>query len=689
MTLKTSLFNKGIYKSTVRRYLWGAVLYFIILFMSTVLPILLTVEADDTYRYMGENNLSLLYDNGTYLFLPITIAMGVATVVGLLVYRFIHSKKASVFTHSLPVNRTSVYTSTLAGAFTLMFVPVILNGLIFLVMALTSYSKIISVSSCFVWIGLNLLCLFMMFACTTFVAMLTGNTFATVALNVLFHALVPVVVVCFGFVAEQFLYGYVTDNAVMNSVAEGNFVAWIYANVTHLCYGYNDVEFEFVRMYIYLGISALLYVLGWVLYKKRNLETAEDVAGFKILNPIFKYLITFVGVIATFTVFGSFISHNPVTFWIIVAIIGVVIYFACEMILKKTLKVWGSYKGLIGFAVVFALMICVFAFTSFFGYETYVPDADEVESVAVYSYYYDDIPTLNDPEIIDYAIKLHSEFAGNRALLKPEFDGNYVGLHIEYKLKNGDEVPRRYRISESRLGEILNDLYKYESYKAVFEEPLAIDVNDIEFIEYDSEQIYGDFMVELHKCVVDDIKNMSHTDIYSVDPKSSAEEFTYHYWAEGYDGNRQMHTRVYYLSPHFEKTKEWLANNLYKLYYNYADQIYEDSSFCLVKLERFEEMSKTYGKLGFVFESLSWSRDGLIKGDVCKEITEFNLKNENIILVEGEDAEIIYDYIQISDHNLSSNGVWYIYGEIAPDDFRIIDTITSDEFADFKQYVCR
>jgi len=143
------------------------------------------------------------------------------------------------------------------------------------------------------------------------------------------------------------------------------------------------------------------------------------------------------------------------------------------------------------------------------------------------------------------------------------------------------------------------------------------------------------------------------------------------------------------LSPHFEKTKEWLANNLYKLYYNYADQIYEDSSFCLVKLERFEEMSKTYGKLGFVFESLSWSRDGLIKGDVCKEITEFNLKNENIILVEGEDAEIIYDYIQISDHNLSSNGVWYIYGEIAPDDFRIIDTITSDEFADFKQYVCR
>ena len=32
MTLKTSLFNKGIYKSTLRRYAWGSILYFILLF---------------------------------------------------------------------------------------------------------------------------------------------------------------------------------------------------------------------------------------------------------------------------------------------------------------------------------------------------------------------------------------------------------------------------------------------------------------------------------------------------------------------------------------------------------------------------------------------------------------------------------------------------------------------------------
>ncbi|MEE1042640.1 MAG: hypothetical protein UH854_01615, partial [Clostridia bacterium] len=395
---------------------------------------------------------------------------GVATVVGLLVYRFIHSKKASVFTHSLPVNRTSVYTSTLAGAFTLMFVPVILNGLIFVIMALTSYSKIITVSSCFVWIGLNLLCLFMMFACTTFVAMLTGNTFATVALNILFHAVVPVVVVCFDFVAEQFLYGYATDNAIMNSVIENNFVVWIYKVINNMVYWYDKTFFDFTKMYIFLGISVLLYVLAWVFYKKRNLETAEDVAGFKILNPIFKYLVTFVGAIASFAVFGSFISNKSVAFWIIIAIAGAVIYFAAEMILKKTLKVWKAYKGFVCFAAVFAFMICVFAFTSFFGYETYVPDADEVESVAVYDYYNGkEEPFTDDKDVIEYVEKLHNEFISSENVytIYPEINGGeyHTRINIKYKLKNGKEITRVYWSSNREKYDIMNNLYAFDEHK--------------------------------------------------------------------------------------------------------------------------------------------------------------------------------------------------------------------------------
>lgn len=564
MTLKTSLFNKGIYKSTVRRYLWGSVLYFLLLFMFTVLPTILAIEPDNRNYFMGvEGRSSLIYDGSNYIFYPIILAMGVSTVVGLLVYRFIHSKKTSVFTHSLPVSRTSVYTSTLAGAFTLMSAPVILNGLIVLVMSLTAYSKIISVSSCFIWIGVNLMCLFMMFACTTFVAMLTGNTFAMVGLNILFHVVVPVVVACFGFVAKQFLFGYVANNAIINSVVNGNFVVWIFKLVSEL-YTFNQINISVVRLIANFVISVGLYVLGWVLYKKRSLETAEDVAGFKILNPIFKYLLTFLGATVSFALFSEFIGEKLAMFIVIVALISAIMYFASEMILKKSMKVWKkSYKGFIGFAVIFTLLIFVFAFTSFFGYETYVPKADEVESVAVYSYYYNDIPELSEPGVIDYAVRLHNEFVNNRTLLKS--DGLYVDLKIEYKLKNGKEVSRAYQISEAGLREILNDLYEYESYKAVFEEPLALDVNDIHYIAYqtDSEiRIDGDLMRELHKCVVEDIKNMSYYDLYSTNVWSSFNTINYSFTGEGYDGKPEIFTRSYYLSTAFKKTNEWLNNNM-------------------------------------------------------------------------------------------------------------------------------
>lgn len=692
MTLKTSLFNKGIYKSTVRRYLWGSVLYFLLLFMFTVLPTLLSIEPGNRDYFIGAwGRSSLIYEDWNYIFYPIILAMGVSTVVGLLVYRFVHSKKTSVFVHSLPVNRTSVYTSTLAGAFTLMSSPVILNGLIVLVMSLTSYSKIISVSSCFIWIGINLMCLFMMFACTTFVAMLTGNTFATVGLNILFHAVVPVIVACFGFVAKQFLFGYVTDNAIINSVVNGNFVVWIFTVASEL-YAFNYLNISIVRLIVNLVISVGLYVLAWVLYKKRNLETAEDVAGFKILNPIFKYLLTFLGATVSFALFSEFVGEKLAMFIVIVVLISAIMYFASEMILKKSMKVWKkSYKGFICFAVIFTLLIFVFAFTSFFGYETHVPKADEVESVAVYSYYYNHIPQLSEPDVIDYAIKLHNEFVNNRALLKS--DDLYVKLNIEYKLKSGKEVSRAYQVSENRLSEILKDLYEYESYKAVFEEPLALDVNDIHYIAYhtDSEiRIDGDMMRELHKCVVEDIKDMSYDEIYS--PKVSSNTINYIYTDEGYDGKKELFTKSYYLSTAFKKTNEWLENNTDNLneYYIGVNNIYQGTDFYIVKNEFVHKKAELFKNEELNFKGLFWNdSDFTSEGEICYEITADTIEKEYIIHAGKDISENVYNYVINSDNLVSDSGVLYIYGRTYDGMFQLVDAIEEDELKEFVKSVCK
>ena len=118
MTLKTSFFNAGIYKSTLKRNLWGGILYFLLLFISTGLAILLTIDVTrvNDYTYSPSfYNIPLIL-RSDYIIFPMLLAMVVPTIAALFIFKFIHSKKAAVFTHSIPVTRTANFiSSVMAG----------------------------------------------------------------------------------------------------------------------------------------------------------------------------------------------------------------------------------------------------------------------------------------------------------------------------------------------------------------------------------------------------------------------------------------------------------------------------------------------------------------------------------------------------------------------------------------------
>ena len=67
MISRASLFNKGIYKSTLRRYLWGSILYFILLFMITGMSILLNYSHDNGYLPMiNGRRINIILSNEYY-----------------------------------------------------------------------------------------------------------------------------------------------------------------------------------------------------------------------------------------------------------------------------------------------------------------------------------------------------------------------------------------------------------------------------------------------------------------------------------------------------------------------------------------------------------------------------------------------------------------------------------------------
>ena len=162
----------------------------------------------------------------------------------------------------------------------------------------------------------------------------------------------------------------------------------------------------------YIVISLILYGLAYYLYKKRRMETVGDVAGFKCLNPIYKYIVTF---FITMSVFSVYMDANPYAFTAILIGISAVAYAVSEMILKKTMNVLYAWKGFVGYAVVFLGIVLLFSQTTFFGYETHLPEISDIEGAALYEYYSEEIPFSDDDEIIKI---IESGFGTSRINIK-------------------------------------------------------------------------------------------------------------------------------------------------------------------------------------------------------------------------------------------------------------------------------
>jgi len=573
------LFNKGIYKSTVKRYLWGSLVYFILLFVSTTLNLLMTFDFDRAYH----NNMMDYYKEiplilrSQYTVFPILMAIVIPTIVALLIFRFVHSKKAAVFTHCIPATRTSIYVSSLAAAFTLMFVPVILNTFILMIVSVCGFGEFFGISACLKWMGINLFSLFLMFSCAVFSAMITGNSFAVVVINILVHSFILIIVGGFTVIANAFLYGFSPTNDLIEKLFNNNFACVVFSMGTSPNF---REGISFLTIVEFLLASAVFYIVSLVLYKKRQLENAEDIAGFKCLNHIFKYLVTFIVTIGAFAMFSYYLSNKAVIFTVIVLIASLVSYFGCEMLLKKALNVFGSYKGYIFFAVLFILCIGFFAATSFFGYETYLPESSEIESASFYNYYYaGNEPEFTDNELIDLTLKTHKELISPENIYTVSPNNFDTRLYIKYTLKNGKEISRVYQVKDEIRTRVMTEFYKYDNYKMKCEEVFvpAEAVTNIEMhvvgetqskvtihksIEADN---YTEFMKTLQKDVLELDYNALHHPQIEEDYKNSAYisfniRFTPQTSPEDMkDGAYAIRTSMYItINKNYKNTIDWL-----------------------------------------------------------------------------------------------------------------------------------
>lgn len=461
MTFRTSLFNLGIFKNMIKRFKWGSILYFVILFFS--LPFILLVEDFNRLvsRYAVDIMVSPILLRSDYIVIPLLLAIAVPTVVAVLVFGNVHSQKQGIFVHSLPVTRKENYISSVLAGLALMAAPVILTALILLIMSFTMYGQIISSWSVVYWAALNLSIIFIMFSASVFTAFLTGNAAAHIGINVFVHIIPMIVALVIFLISDIFLFGFMqADGFVGNKIMENTPIVWLFGK--SLSHYRSDLNmFKSLNMWMYLLGAAVVYVLGYLVYKKRKIEACGDVAAFRIFRPILKYTI----VSAVATVIFAILTESTIgaiPIFIVATVATLITYFAIEMLMNKSFKVFGTYKGYLAFLGVCAAFIAFFAFTNVFGYETKVPKADEVESAAVFERWSDE-PHVADSGLINATIEIHNGLIKDIPVVcDPD---QFRHLRVSYKLKNGKSIERVYKVSEETNDKALAEMYKFDEYK--------------------------------------------------------------------------------------------------------------------------------------------------------------------------------------------------------------------------------
>lgn len=458
MTLSTSLFNKGIYKNIISRFKWGSFLYFIILFFSV--PFALLVQNADVLakRYIGGNYMGFILTRGDYTVVPMILAIVVPTVVAALVYGSIHSQKQGIFVHGLPVTRGEIYVSTLLASFTLMGLPIILNGIILLLMSFSAYGQLIYTWTVFYWIALYLAVIFIMFSIATLAAYLTGNAAAHIAINVFIHFVPILVALAIYIISEVFLFGFVqSENFIANQILDNSPVVWMFSKM------HTTDMFKSIQIWLYILVAIAIYALTYILYKNRKIEACGDVAAFKKFRPILKYAAVAASAIV---IFGILVSVNigAVPKFIVAIVVTCIVYFAAEMLMNKTFKVFGTYKGYLAFLLAGGIFISFFAYTSVFGYETRVPELTDAVKATVYENAHPRIPYVSLPDEIDVVRDIHSSIVSDISgrEINPE---NYYSLNIRYELKNGKSLMRRYKVSKDEYRDALGKMYDIKNYK--------------------------------------------------------------------------------------------------------------------------------------------------------------------------------------------------------------------------------
>lgn len=473
MPRKTSFCNAALLRSDIKRY-WPLLFLYVAVWV-VILPmqILSASRECDGVADGIMTVLQLQQHNVIIRSIPASVVMSLlfGCFAAMAVWSYLMSGRTVGLMHALPVTRTQAFFShilSVLGALTAG------NVLIFLLTALCSAGfSYVDWTALGTWLLLTELMALFFFALGSLCAMVTGWLLAVPVLYGAMNVIALLLYAVISTMTQMFYFGYSSSDipefitwltpvgriwdAVANGGAQPVEVQFREPIGTQTYHRFQLPASAFSTCIIYAAVGIALLALVWWLYKKRPSETAGDAMSFRWLQPIARWSIGLcgglgLGLFLNYVILGSSFAG----LLICQLVMGVICFFAAQMLLKKKFRIFTSRWWVETLALVLTLLAVTLCIKlDITGYQHRVPDAEDVTSVRFDASYADF--TTDDPAAVESVISLHraileqydetGERLENQTYLDTEGGPTTRYVRVDYQLRNGTSLCREWRVS--------------------------------------------------------------------------------------------------------------------------------------------------------------------------------------------------------------------------------------------------
>lgn len=460
----------------------------------------------------------------------IVLAIG-ATAFGWLLliinFNFLNNKSASDSYHALPITRAELFIARFAPSYISALIPLTAG---YIGMFGISLMKNVEFDTALLWqcyfytAILMLLCL----AFSMIFIIASGCVFDSIVSFLAVNIGVPVIILLVLSLCEDTLFGYYMVDAYDGLQYGTPFGYAIYGLAKLVAWQSKAAAFTWLELILTLAVIAALFVVCILLYKRRKSEKAGEAFAFRFMPVIISIIISVIAYFFFGYIFGEdYYSLMYIIMGAVGAVLAAVIYNTIIHRGFKRIKN-AAILGLCSLILVAGVNLSVAL--DIFGFESYVPAADNIVSASV-NYRGE---TVTETEDFGYILDLHqaiveanknNELENETAnpenvtqLLYDDVDSEKYEdyreyIRIYYTLKGGKTVEREYHIKNKLLIDEKIVLVQKGLTKAFKEEFEAMERKFYSLSGYDKEhfeiEISGEEATALINAYVRDLENVT------------------------------------------------------------------------------------------------------------------------------------------------------------------------------------